>query len=173
MAMITCGECGGSVSTEAKTCPNCGASRKVFQRAAGTKKPMSWLKKVGIAFGVMFGVSLVGGFAASVSGTKPGAESESAQDKQQKHMTYQAYLAAKAVKASLRNPDSLSFEQILANDDGSVICLTYRTCHVQKRGPKPKSRQLARALRGQDAERRHGCSIDAFPRKTRASDWAT
>lgn len=126
MAMITCGECGGSVSTEAKTCPNCGASRKVFRRAAGTKKPMPWLKKIGIAFGVMFGVSLVGGFAASVSGTKPSAESESAQNKQQKHMTYQAYLAAKAVKASLRNPDSLSFEQILANDDGSVICLTYR-----------------------------------------------
>jgi hypothetical protein len=87
---------------------------------------MSWLKKIGIAFGVIFGVSLIGGFAASVSGTKPAAESESAQDKQQKHMTYQAYLAARAVKASLRNPDSLSFEQILANDDGSVICLTYR-----------------------------------------------
>jgi len=126
MAMITCGECAGSVSTEAKTCPNCGASRKVFRRAAGTTKPRSWLKKIAIVFGVMFGVSLVGGFAARVSGTKPGAEIESPQDKQHKHMTYQAYLAAKAVKASLRNPDSLSFEQILANDDGSVVCLTYR-----------------------------------------------
>lgn len=126
MAMITCGECGASVSTEAKTCPSCGASRKIFRRPVGTKKPMSWLKKIGVALGVMFGVSLVLGFAASVSGTKSGTESESEHDKQQKHMTYQAYLAAKAVKASLRNPDSLSFEQILANDDGSIICLTYR-----------------------------------------------
>ena len=126
MAMINCGECGVSVSTEAKSCPACGANRKVFRRPVSAKKPMSWLKKVGIAFGLMFGVSLVGGFAASVSGTKPSAQTESAQDKQQKHMTYQAYLAAKAVKASLRNPDSLSFDQILANDDGSIICMTYR-----------------------------------------------
>ena len=126
MSMISCGECGASVSTEARSCPACGANRKVFRRPVGAKKSMSWLKKIGIAFGMMFGVSLVGGFAASMSGTKPGAENESAQDKQQKHMTYQAYLAAKAVKASLRNPDSLSFEQILANDNGSIICLTYR-----------------------------------------------
>ena len=87
---------------------------------------MSWLKKIGVAFGVMFGVSLVGGFAASVSGTKPSVHTESAQDKQKTHRDYQAYLAAKAVKASLRDPDSLSFEEILANDDGSVICMTYR-----------------------------------------------
>lgn len=126
MAIINCGECGAPVSTEAKSCPACGASRKVFRRPAGTKKQTSWLKKIGIVFGVMFGVSLVGGIAAGVSGTNSGAQTESTQDKQQKHMTYQAYLAAKAVKASLRNPDSLSFEQILANDDGSIICMTYR-----------------------------------------------
>jgi hypothetical protein len=126
MAMITCGECGASVSTEAKSCPACGASRKVFLRPPGTKKPMSWPKKIGIALGVMFGVSLVGGFAAGVSGTNPGTQTETAQDKEQKHRDYQAYLAAKALKASLRNPDSRSFEQILVNDDGSVICITYR-----------------------------------------------
>ena len=34
-------------------------------------------------------------------------------------------MSAKALKSSLRNPDSLSFESILANDDGSVICMKY------------------------------------------------
>ena len=126
MAMINCGECGASVSTEAQACPGCGASRKVFRRPAGTKMPMSWPKKIGVALGVMFGVSVLGGVAASLSGANSAAPTESAQDKQQQHLTYQAYLAAKAVKASLRNPDSLSFEQILASDDGNIICLTYR-----------------------------------------------
>jgi hypothetical protein len=126
MAMINCGECGASVSTEAKSCPACGAGRKVFRRPAGTKKPMSWPKKISVVLGVMFGISVIGGIAAGVSGTNQAPQTESAQDKQRKHMNYQAYLAAKAVKASLRNPDSLSFEQILANDDGSVICMTYR-----------------------------------------------
>jgi uncharacterized paraquat-inducible protein A len=33
MAMTTCGECGGKVSTQAKTCPHCGAQLK--GKAAG------------------------------------------------------------------------------------------------------------------------------------------
>lgn len=32
MATIKCSECGGVVSTSAKTCPHCGASAKVFKR---------------------------------------------------------------------------------------------------------------------------------------------
>jgi hypothetical protein len=126
MAMINCGECGASVSTEAKSCPACGASRKVFRRPAGAKSPMSRRKKIGIFFGVTFGLGVIGEIAAGVSGTNPTAQTESAQEKQSRHRDYQAYLAAKAIKASLRNPDSLSFEQILVNDDGSVICMTYR-----------------------------------------------
>jgi hypothetical protein len=74
----------------------------------------------------MFGLGLIGEIGAGLSGTNPTAQTESTQDKQKTHRDYQAYLAAKALKASLRNPDSLSFEEILANDDGSVICATYR-----------------------------------------------
>ena len=124
MAMITCGECGASVSTEAKSCPSCGANRKVFRRPAGTKKPMSWPKKFGIAFAAMFGLGVVGQIITG--GSNPAAQAESPQDKQKSHRDYQAYLSAKALKASLRNPDSLSFDSILANDDGSIICMAYR-----------------------------------------------
>ena len=124
MAMINCGECGASVSTEAKSCPACGANRKVFRRPAGAKKPMSWPKKIGIAFAAMFGLGLVGQIITG--GANPNSQGESPQEKQKTHRDYLAYLSAKALKASLRNPDSLSFESILANDDGSVICMTYR-----------------------------------------------
>lgn len=32
MAMISCAECGGDVSTEAKSCPHCGAKARAFKR---------------------------------------------------------------------------------------------------------------------------------------------
>ncbi len=41
MALITCHECGGKVSTEAKSCPVCGAA---------PKRPQSLIVKVGGAF---------------------------------------------------------------------------------------------------------------------------
>lgn len=126
MVMIKCGECGASVSTEAKSCPGCGANRKVFRRPAGAKKPMSWPKKIGVWFAILFGLVLIGEIAAGLSGINPTTQTDSPQEKQKTHRDYQAYLAAKAVKASLRNPDSLTIDEILANDDGSVICMTYR-----------------------------------------------
>ena len=124
MAMINCGECGASVSTEAKICPGCGANKKVFRRPAGARKPMSWPKKFGIAFAAIFGLGVIG--QVVTGGASQNAQAESPQDKQTKHRDYAAYLSAKALKASLRNPDSLSFESILANEDGSVICMKYR-----------------------------------------------
>jgi len=126
MAMINCGECGASVSTEAKACPGCGANRKVFRRSPDAGKRMSWPKKILIGFGIFFGVSFVVAIANGGSGTGQQAKAESSQDKLEKDRDYEAYLAAKALKASLRNPDSLSFDQILASDDGSIICITYR-----------------------------------------------
>jgi hypothetical protein len=124
MAMINCGECGASVSTQARTCPACGANRKVFRRPAGAATRMSWPKKIGIAFAAMFGLGVIGQIVTG--GASQNAQAESPQDKQTKHRDYAAYLSAKALKASLRNPDSLDFDSILANDDGSVICMTYR-----------------------------------------------
>ena len=88
------------------------------------EKRMSWPKKIGIACAAAFGIGVIGQIASG--GPNQNAQPESAQDKQTKHRDYQAYLAAKALKSSLRNPDSLSFESILASDDGNVICMKYR-----------------------------------------------
>ena len=123
MAIINCGECGASVSTEAKVCPGCGANRRVFQRPAGARKPMSRLKKLGIAFGALFGLSAIIQIA---TGGSQNVQPETPEQKQSKARGYAAYLSAKALKAGLRNPGSLDFDEILANDDGSVICMTYR-----------------------------------------------
>lgn len=123
MAIISCGECGASASTEAKVCPGCGASRKVFRRPAGARKPMSWPKKIGVGFGALIGLSVV---IQAATGGGQTVQAETPQEKQSKQRGYAAYLSAKALKAGLRNPDSLDFDEILANDDGSVICMTYR-----------------------------------------------
>ena len=125
VAMINCSECGATVSTEAKTCPGCGAARKAFRKSAGARRPMSWPKKIGIAFGGVFALGVVGQLVAGPGGGQ-GAQAESAQDKQTKQRDYAAYLSAKALKASLRNPDSLAFQYIHANEDGGVICIKYR-----------------------------------------------
>lgn len=124
MAMINCGECGASVSTEAKSCPGCGANRKLFRSSPGTKRRMPWPKKIGIAFAAVLGLGAVGQVVSG--GANQSAQAESAQDKQTKQRDYAAYLSAKALKASLRNPDSLAFQYIHANDDGSVVCMKYR-----------------------------------------------
>jgi hypothetical protein len=122
MAMISCGECGASVSTEAKICPGCGASRKVFRRPAGARKPMSFMKKLGIGSAALIGLSVI----QAATGGGEAVQAETPQEKQSKQRGYAAYLSAKALKASLRNPDTLDFSEILANEDGSVICMTYR-----------------------------------------------
>jgi len=94
--------------------------------ASGAKTPMSWPKKIGIAFGAIFGIAFIGQMVAGSSGPSQSGRAETAQDKQDKERNYQAYLSAKALKSSLRNPASLSFISIRASADGGVICLKYR-----------------------------------------------
>lgn len=127
MAMINCGECGTTVSTEAKVCPGCGASRKTFRRPAGSKTPMSWGKKIGIVFGTVFGIGLVGGAMGGMSPPDPAARAAAAkEDKANAQRGAAAMLAAKALRESLRNPDSLAWVYIRTDDDGNVVCLKYR-----------------------------------------------
>jgi hypothetical protein len=123
MGVINCGECGVSVSFDAKACPGCGAGRKVFRRPAGSRGRMSLMKKIGIGFGALIGLSVI---IQAATGGGEAVQAETLQEKQSKQRGYAAYLSARAVKASLRNPDSVDFSEILANEDGSVVCVTYR-----------------------------------------------
>lgn len=94
--------------------------------ASGARNPMSWPKKIGIALGAVFGVAFIGQILGGSSGSGQSGGADTAQEKQDKQRDYQAYLSAKALKSSLRNPDSLSFISIHATADGGVICLKYR-----------------------------------------------
>lgn len=64
MAMMTCKECGNSLSDQAKTCPHCGAPAKAKAAEATTKKPggclssIKWFLFIGGAFAIVIAVSV-------------------------------------------------------------------------------------------------------------------
>ena len=88
---------------------------------------MSWPKKIGIAFGALFGIAFVGQIVAggSSSGQATPAESQKDRDADARRGAA-AMLAAKALKQSLRNPDSLAFVYVHTDDAGNVVCMKYR-----------------------------------------------
>lgn len=113
MALIKCKECGNEVSTKAAACPKCGA------KVARTR-PL--FKVLGF---MLLGLFVVGAFmprshnAATAPTTPPTPDPREIQFKQ-------ARLAALAIKQAVRDPDSLKFDSINTNEDGSVVCIEYR-----------------------------------------------
>ncbi len=117
MAMVKCKECGNDVSTSASACQKCGA------------KPPKKTSVVTLVIG--------GGFALAVFGMVISANSERqaqpvksaaqiALEAKKSAAFAQTVLVLSALKASLRAPDSLTFESIRANDDASIVCVEYR-----------------------------------------------
>lgn len=116
MAMVTCAECGGQLSTDAEMCPHCGAKKK---KATSF---FTWV--VAWFFGIAFVVSLAG--VGKNQPAKPVSPEEQAADAQKEMRFTKTAIAAAALKKSLRNPESIQWSSILANDDASTICLEYR-----------------------------------------------
>jgi hypothetical protein len=114
MALITCRECKGQVSSTAKTCPHCGAK---------VKKPHS------VAAGILGGVILVGA-AIALSGGKsepkppPTPEARAAAEKASADSA--ADLARVCVlRQALKNPDSFKLVQAIRTAAGE-LCVEYR-----------------------------------------------
>lgn len=64
---------------------------------------------------------------AAEAKAKSDAATKAAKDKELESLrSKKAGTAAMAIRAMVRNPASLSFESIRTNEDGSVICMTYR-----------------------------------------------
>lgn len=114
MALIKCHECGMEVSTEAKTCPKCGAK---------PTKNMSAGMVMLIAFGIVIGAySLFGS-----STPKPAATPEQNAQKEAEDKRYAlATITSKTIRDAMRDPDSLKFDHLLVNEDGTVVCAGYR-----------------------------------------------
>jgi hypothetical protein len=116
MSLTKCRECGKDVSTEAKSCPSCGAK---------PPKPTSVFTLIAGGIFIFF----VGGMVVSSNERekKPALTPEQAATKAKEEAAFQiTVLAVKAVKKALRDPESITWESICANDDASIICIEYR-----------------------------------------------
>lgn len=125
MAIMKCHECGGEISTEAKTCPKCGVK---------VKKP------AGLTAWLLGGIVVVGIIAASISDQEQTAaiaaaeaaktpEQRAAEKTKKEAEDKQFYAAAglsKTIKDAARDPDSLVIEKVRINDDTTVVCAQYR-----------------------------------------------
>lgn len=127
MAMGKCRECGKDTSSEAKVCPHCGI-----------KAPIK--KQIGIV-GII-GALAVGAFIFKCStdvhdsntrrdaieaAKTPEQRTAEAAENARREVAFQRTVAVvKRLKQNLREPDSVVWEQIYANDDATTICITYR-----------------------------------------------
>lgn len=120
MALVKCKECGGSVSTKAVACPACGA-----QRPRRTSL-LTWVVTALVVAAV--GAWIVGGDGLKRSeNVSKAARSvvQAVQDPKDEADFQFAVIAAKAVRASLKDP--ASFEIVRAGlIDGGALCLEYR-----------------------------------------------
>lgn len=116
MAIITCKECRNPVSTEAKACPGCGA------------KPPKQTSLATILFGGAFTVAV--GMMVFMGGGKidiPHAVAAPAIKSAEGARFDFVMDTTRAVRQAMRNPESLKWESVKANDAGTVACLQYRS----------------------------------------------
>lgn len=131
MALIKCAECGKDVSSEAKTCPHCGA------KVVLPKKPMSKTKK--IIFGALGGVILISIVAtnqqeqekaqaeqARLATLSPEQKAqEEAHKAQQEKYEEMAKQGARKLKLAMKDPESFEIKSLIVKKNGTA-CYDYR-----------------------------------------------
>lgn len=120
MALIKCHECGKKVSTESSACPACGAAVKI--------PPPKSARKISKVYWVGL-IVLVGGIGFLSKKEPQSPERTAAADRQWRMHFDQVQVAtvgAQKILQSARNPKSVTWSKILANDDASVICYELR-----------------------------------------------
>lgn len=115
MSMIKCRECGKEISTEASACPNCGAK---------VKKTSGCLAIVLVAIAVPMLLAVIN--TSEKTSAPPKTKEQLEADAKREVAFQKVVIAIKGVKAAMRNPDSIVWEGISANDDASIICIEYR-----------------------------------------------
>lgn len=121
MALVNCKECSKEVSSEAKACPNCGAK---------PPKPTSRLSVllIGIVVVVIYAqVTKKDMPPQPVVTLSPEQAAQNKKQADQKAARLDSTIRVLAsIKASLREPESVKWANVLASDDGAVVCVTYR-----------------------------------------------
>lgn len=117
MALLKCYECGNDVSSEAKSCPKCGAKVK------SPKKPSS-TSFGNIIIGVVVGVVLVGliiipsiqdNELKESSKSPAQLEAEAVAKAKEEKLNGPRYACVEFVRKSLHDPDSAEFDDTLSN----------------------------------------------------------
>lgn len=119
MSLIKCHECGKEISSEAKACPHCGVA------------PKKGVGLFGVLILIIFGMYI---YNLSTTPTTPSApqrtqtqiDADAAQSAKKEAAFQRVVFFMKRVRSTLRNPKSIEWDEIRANDDASVICLEYR-----------------------------------------------
>lgn len=118
MALKPCRECGHKISTEATACPQCGAK---------PKQPMGRMKVIAL---LIFGGFILTSLTRPSSPPKPIPEPPNEFVLAAKARTEARFQSAskvlRSIKAAMREPESVRWQQVTTNDDGTVVCVTYR-----------------------------------------------
>ena len=131
MALITCQECKHEVSTEAKTCPNCGA------KVRPPKKPMSSTMKVLLGLlgiGLLASVMVEGNKKDEVknaeeqrvaSMTPEQRENEKAAKAKRDTQLQMAGAGALTIKKAMKDPEAFELKSLVVKPNGTA-CYEYR-----------------------------------------------
>jgi hypothetical protein len=118
MALTICHECSSQVSTEAKSCPSCGAPVKVKITTSGKIAIFVTIAIVSSVF--------IHHFFRDTTPPQTLTSDQKIKKELESKRTHRAIIATKAVKESLKNPDTVQWESVLLNENGSIICVSYR-----------------------------------------------
>lgn len=114
MALMTCPECKKEVSTTAQACPYCGAK---------VTPPMGIVTAF-VIVGLVVAVIVMVTVSSCSESSKPKKTSEQSAAETKRYVV--AVSATKAIRESMRDPDSLEYDALRVNDDASVVCAKYR-----------------------------------------------
>lgn len=116
MSIVKCHECGKEVSDTAKACPHCGAAVK---KKAGM---------LGIIFVSLIGFAIFQSILSSSSAPPPvpKTNAEKQRDSETEIAFQKVVVVLKSIQQSARNPDSIKWESILADDGANTICVEFR-----------------------------------------------
>ena len=117
MALKKCTECGHDVSTQAVACPQCGA--KIKKPTSLITKILATIFALGIAAAVLIP-------KAETSAADSASSAKKAADPKREAAFQKTLTVVRSIKASLRDPSSVEWSTITANEDASVVCVSYR-----------------------------------------------
>jgi hypothetical protein len=123
MTFVTCAGCGLKVDNKIAACAHCGAKPR-----AGARTGIIVAAVIGgiIILSNLLSLLLSAPAPASASLTPTATQAVKAPDPAREARLKRALVVVTLVKTGLRDPDSVSWQHIRANDDASVVCLEYR-----------------------------------------------